>query len=190
MANIIILEGVSRTGKSSIAKSLSEQFGFRCISIKNKNPEYIQSLPDFYQGMQVYANEMFRAFPEETFILDRSFISELVYAKAFERESYITEGRIIADLLHDNNFVIVNLTSTHETYLTRIPKDKKVYTYTEYSKQKDFFYWFYEHYKNYYVGKDWNKKFLELDTNYHNIEQCQTHIIKLLENNSILKTAI
>jgi thymidylate kinase len=140
--------------------------------------------------MQVYANEMFKAFPNETFILDRSFISELVYAKAFKRESYITEGRIIADLLHDNNFVIVNLTSTHETYLTRIPKDKKVYTYTEYSNQKDFFYWFYEHYKNYYVGKDWNSKFLELDTNQQTIEQCQTHIIKLLENNSILKTAI
>jgi thymidylate kinase len=190
MANLIILEGVSRTGKSSIAKSLSEKFGFRCISIKHKNPEYIKNLPDFYQGMQVYANEIFRAFPDETFILDRSFISELVYAKAFERDSYITEDRVVADLLHDNNFTIINLTSTHETYLQRIPKDKKIYTFCQYAKQKDLFYYFYEHYKKYYDSKQWQSRFIELDTNYHSIEQCEEHIIKLLENNSILKTTI
>jgi thymidylate kinase len=136
--------------------------------------------------MQVIANEFFKTFPEETFILDRSFLSELVYSKAFNRPSYITEGDVVTDLLHDNNFVLINLTSTHETYKKRIPKDKKPYTFCQYAKQKDLFYYFYEHYKKYYDSKQWQSRFLELDTNYHSIEQCEEHIIKLLEINSIL----
>lgn len=186
MANLIILEGISRTGKSSISKSLSSKFGFRNISIENKNPDYIKNLPDFYQGMQVIANEFFKAFSDETFILDRSFLSELVYSKSFKRNSYITDGDVISNLLHNNNFILINFTSTHETYLKRIPKDKKPYSFTEYAKQKDLFYFFYEHYKNYYKSKDWSSSFLELDTNYHSIEQCEEHIIKILEKKLIL----
>lgn len=190
MANLIILEGVSRTGKSSITKSLSSKFGFKRISIENKNPDYIKCLPDFYQGMQVIANEFFKSLEHETFILDRSFLSEIVYSKAFNRNSYITDGDVISNLLHDNNFVLINLTSTHETYLKRIPKDKKPYTYTEYAKQKDLFYYFYEHYKNYYKTKDWSCRFMELDTNFHSIEQCEEHIIQLLEKKLILNNKI
>jgi thymidylate kinase len=187
MANLIILEGVSRTGKSSLTKSLSEKFGFRNISIKNKMPESIDNLPDFYQGMHMMANEFFAAFPDETFILDRSFISELVYSKTFSRKTYINEDEVIADLLHDNNFVIVNLSTIHAEYLKRAPKDKRIYSLYEFNLQKDTFYWFFEYFKCYYSGKKWQNRFLELDTNSFTIEQCAEQIECLLNKNSILK---
>ena len=44
MANLIILEGLSRTGKSTITKTLSEKYGFKNISIKEKMPDYIENL--------------------------------------------------------------------------------------------------------------------------------------------------
>jgi len=190
MANLIILEGVSRTGKSSLTKSLSEKFGFRNISIKNKMPECIDNLPDFYQGMHMMANEFFAAFPDDTFILDRSFISELVYSKTFGRKTYICRSEVIADLLHDNNFVIVNLSTIHAEYLKRAPKDKRIYSVDEFNKQKDTFYWFFEHFKCYYSGKRWQNRFLELDTNSYTIDQCAEKIECLLTKNSILKNKI
>ena len=102
MANIIILEGLSRTGKSSIAAELSEKLGFKSISIKNKMPEYITNLAEFYHGIHVMTNEMYKAFPEETFILDRSFLSEIVYSKFFNRESLACKDDLIANILMDH----------------------------------------------------------------------------------------
>ena len=71
MANLIILEGLSRTGKSTITKVLSEKYGFRNISIKEKMPDYVTNLQDFYHGIHIFSNLIYREFPEETFILDR-----------------------------------------------------------------------------------------------------------------------
>ena len=190
MANLIILEGVSRTGKSSLTKLFSDKFGYRNISVKNKKPECIENLPDFYQGMHMIANEFFAAFPEETFILDRSFMSELVYSKCFGRKTYINEEEVIPDLLHDNNFVIVNLSTIHAEYLKRAPKDKHIYSVEEFNRQKDTFYWFYEHYKCYYSGKKWQNRFIELDTNVLSIEECAEKIELQLAKNSILKNKI
>jgi len=187
MANLIILEGISRTGKSSITKMLSEKFGFRYISVKNKMPEYVKNLPDFYHGMHIIANEFFSTFQDETFILDRSFISELVYSKSFNRPSYITSDNIIADILHDNRFVIINLSTTHNEYLNRLPKDKKIYSYDEFTHQKDLFYYFYEHFKCYYDNKDWKSRFLEIDTNQFSIEESFNQISALIKKNKLLQ---
>jgi len=188
MANIIILEGVSRTGKSTLTKLLSEKFGYRHISIKDKNPEYIQSLPDFYQGMHVISQEFFRTFPDETFILDRSFLSELVYSKAFDRPTYVKQGNYIQDLLHDNNFILVNLVTTHTEYLNRSPKDRKIFSYKEFNKQKDLFYFFFETYKSYYDGHIWQNRFLEIDTNESSVEECFRLIAKHIDKNTIKTT--
>jgi thymidylate kinase len=188
MANLIILEGVSRTGKSSITKLLSDKFGFREISIKNKMPDFIDNLPDFYHGMHVITNEFFKAFPNETFILDRSFLSELVYSRSFGRKTYITQDDSIPDMLHDNKFLLVNLTTTHQEYLNRIPKDKKVYSFQEFNTQKDLFYYYFEHYKCSHPSRVWQSNFLEIDTNENTIEQCVSFIETKLEKSKLLKT--
>jgi thymidylate kinase len=185
MANLIILEGVSRTGKSTLTKLLSEKLGYRHISIKDKSPEYIENLPDFYQGMHVISQEFFRTFPDETFILDRSFLSELVYSKSFNRSTYVKQGNYIQDLLHDNNFILVNLVTTHTEYLNRTPKDLKIYSYKEFNKQKDLFYFFFETYKTYYDSNIWKNRFLEIDTNESSIEECFHLIARQIEKNTI-----
>lgn len=190
MANLIILEGLSRTGKSTITKTLSEKFGFRNISLKDKMPESVKNLPDFYHGIHMISNEFFRSFESETFILDRSFISEMVYSKFFSRKSYITEDMVIADLLHDNNFVIINLDNTHKEYLNRTPKDKKIYTFQEFSKQKDLFFWYYESFKTKYQSESWQSRFMEIDTTDNTINEVIEHITKHLIKNQIIKTKI
>lgn len=187
MANLIILEGVSRTGKSSITSMLSEKHGFRSISVKNKQPEFIENLPDFYHGMHIVANEFFKAFNEETFVLDRSFISELVYSRAFGRKTYINKDDLITDFLHDNNFLLINLITTHQEYLNRLPKDKKVYTYDEFNNHKDLFFYYTEHFKTHYTHKKWQSSFIEIDTNQNSIEKCVQKIEECLENKLIIK---
>lgn len=187
MANLIILEGVSRTGKSSITTMLSEKHGFRNISVKNKQPEFIENLPDFYHGMHVMANEFFKSFKDETFVLDRSFISELVYSKSFNRKTYISKDDLITDLLHDNNFILINLITTHQEYLNRLPKDKKIYTFQEFNKHKDLFFYYTEQFKTKYSKNDWQNKFIEIDTNQNSIEKCVQKIESVLEKNSIIK---
>lgn len=153
-------------------------------------PDYIESLPDFYHGMHVIANEFFSSFPLETFVLDRSFISELVYSKCFDRKTYINADSVIADLLHDNNFVLINLSTTHQEYLNRLPKDKKIYSDLEFNKQKDTFYYFFEHFKCYYPTKSWQNRFYEIDTNQYGIDEAVSQIEKISEKNLILKTKI
>ena len=191
MANLIILEGVSRTGKSTITKILSDKFGFRHISIKNKSPEFISNFPDFYHGMHVMLNEFIKTFPEETFILDRSFLSELVYSRAFNRKTHVTEDDFIFNMLTENNFLLVNLVTTHSEYLNRIPKDRKIYTFNEFDTQKELFRFYFNHYlasTNFPNSKQKNSQFLEIDTNKNTIDEVVQKIEKSLVKINILNT--
>jgi thymidylate kinase len=187
MANIIILEGLSRTGKSTIANELGNRFGFKSISIKNKMPEFIKNYHEFYHGIHVLANEMYKAFPEETFILDRSFLSEVVYSKFFNRESFACKDDLIADMLMDHNFVLVYLSNNYERYIQRGPKDRIVFTEREFQDQKDSFDWYFNKYENDKDSESWHKKFIEIDTTETSIEESIQIITKHLEENQIIK---
>jgi thymidylate kinase len=176
MANLIILEGLSRTGKSTISKSIAEEFGFRNFSIKTKMPEYVENLPDFYHGMHILANELFKTFPNETFILDRSFLSELVYSKFFDRKSYINNDQIISDLLLDNKFLLVLLDNNHQQYINRGPKDKIVYDEREFINQKDLFQWHFHTFRDKYEPESWRNQFLYIDTSITNLTETTEQI--------------
>ncbi len=188
MANLIFIEGVSRTGKSSLTNQLAEMYGFRFISIKDKMPANVPSelLPTYYHGMHIMANQFYNTFPDETFVLDRSFLSEVVYSKYFNRDSYINCDDIISDLLFEHNFVLINLTGTFHTYMERSPKDRIVYNELQYIKQKDLFSWHFQKYKNNKKDNRWSARFLELDTSELNLEECLSSIKKLLTINSII----
>lgn len=189
MANLIILEGLSRTGKSSIAELLSKKYGFRRMSVKDKMPECIENLHEFYHGIHVMANMMYSAFPEETFILDRSFLSELVYSKFFNRKSLITEDDSLTDLLLDNNFAIIYLSNTYEKYVERKPKDRIIYSPNDFIMQKDSFDWYYDYYKTHSDSGKWKNRFIEIDTSIKSIDQSIVEIEKLLIKTSIIKNA-
>jgi thymidylate kinase len=182
MANIIILEGLSRTGKSTISKRLETEQGFRSISIKNKMPEFVENLHEFYHGMHVLANEVYRTFPEETFVLDRSFLSELVYSKFFKRKTLATVDDSIANLLFDNNFILVYLSNSYERYIERIPKDRITYSEQDFVKQKDLFDWYFDKYKKQDDAECWQTRFVEIDTTTTSIDESINIITESIKN--------
>jgi len=173
MAKLIILEGLSRTGKSTIAKSLSEKYGFRLISIKDKMPEGI-NLSAFYQGMHVYGNAIFEAFPEETFILDRAFLSELAYSSFFKRKTCINP-----DTIHDmlsNPTILIHLDNTYDKYLERSPKDRIKYTKEDFDEQRRLFDLYFDLNENIFS----QNIFVKLDSSTNSLEELTQQIENIL----------
>lgn len=181
MANLIILEGVSRTGKTSIAERLKDKFPIKSISLQNKKPDYINDYADFYHGMHLISNCFYSEFKNETFILDRSFMSELVYSRAFNRKTHIDREFFIYDLLNKNNFILINLSTTHKKYIERNPKEGIQYTEEEFNQHKDLFYWYYDYYKNKSRLLNWTSRFRCIDSNEFSIDECVKIISKLIE---------
>ena len=130
MAKLIILEGLSRTGKTTISNHLCENGFGRIISLKEKMPEGCD-LASFYKGTFYSYDAFFKAFPDETFILDRSFLSEMVFSQFFNRECQISED-YIAEFLDNHDIAMYYLTNTHRDYIKRGPKDRHIYTEQEY----------------------------------------------------------
>jgi thymidylate kinase len=178
MANLIILEGLSRTGKSTICSELTKRYGYRNLSVIEKMPDYVEHLPDFYHGMHVYSNSLFRAFPNETFVVDRSFLSEQVYSRFFKRPTYIHNGSIVNDILFDNNFILVYLSNRYRNYLERNPKDKIIYNEDQFLQQKDLFEWFFDQHQKHFDSETWQDRFLRLSSVDNTIEECINQIEK------------
>ena len=160
MAKLIILEGLSRTGKTTISNKLeSEGFG-RIISLIDKRP-IDTDIQSFYKGVASISNEFYKAFPEETFILDRSFLSELVYCEFFEREPSAEEN-YIKDLLENNEVILFYLYNDYSDYQNRSPKDRHIFTEDEYEKLRKLF-----------INKKLNLSIetFSIDTSTQNLEQ-------------------
>ena len=130
MAKLIILEGLSRTGKTTIANHLRDNGYGRIVSLKEKMPE-CKDMTSFYKGCFYSYDAFFEAFPDETFILDRSFLSEMVYPELFKRPTSINANYIF-DFVTNHEIHLFLLTNKHSDYLERGPKDCFVYTETDY----------------------------------------------------------
>lgn len=160
MAKLIILEGLSRTGKTTISNKLEfEGFG-RIISLVDKRP-IDTDIQSFYKGVASISNEFYKAFPEETFILDRSFLSELVYCEFFERE-LSAEDNYVKDLLENNEVILFYLYNDYSDYQKRSPKDRHIFTEDEYEKLRKLF-----------INKKLNLSIetFSIDTSTQNLEQ-------------------
>ena len=131
MAKLIILEGLSRTGKTTIANHLRDKGCGRIVSIKDKMPE-CEDLTSFYKGCFYSYDAFFEAFPDETFILDRSFLSEMVYPKLFDRPKAIN-AKYIFDFVNKHQIHLFHLTNTFTDYIDRGPKDRYKYTEDDYN---------------------------------------------------------
>ena len=130
MAKLIILEGLSRTGKTTIANDLKDHGYGRIVSIKNKMPE-CEDLTSFYKGCFYSYDAFFDAFPDETFILDRSFLSEMVYPKFYQRPQSISANYIM-DFVTKHDIHLFMLGNLHKDYMDRGPKDSYIYTNEDY----------------------------------------------------------
>ena len=137
MAKLIILEGLSRTGKTTISNRLKDEGLGRIISLVDKRP-INTDIQSFYKGIGLISNEFYKAFPEETFILDRSFLSELVYCDFFERQPS-ADKEYIDDLLENNEVILFYLYNDYSDYQKRSPKDRHIFTEDEYEKLRKLF---------------------------------------------------
>lgn len=137
MAKLIILEGLSRTGKTTISNKLESESLGRIISLVDKRP-IDTDIQSFYKGVASISNEFYKAFPEETFILDRSFLSELVYCEFFEREPSANE-EYLNDLLENNEVILFYLYNNYSDYQDRTPKDRHIFNEDEYEKLRKSF---------------------------------------------------
>lgn len=138
MAKLIILEGLSRTGKTTIANNLRDNSYGRIVSLKEKMPE-CKDMTSFYKGCFYSYDAFFEAFPDETFILDRSFLSEMVYPEFFSRERSI-DANYIFDFVNNHDIHLFLLTNEHSDYVERGPKDRYKYTEDDYKILKYLFY--------------------------------------------------
>jgi len=170
MANLIILEGLSRTGKTTIANQLKKDGYGRIVSIDEKMPE-CKDLTSFYKGCFYSYDAFFKAFPDETFILDRSFLSEMVYPEFFERPPSF-DPNYIFDFINRHKIYLFMLGNLHKDYMDRGPKDS--YTYTE----EDYMILEYLFSKNLMLVERYINSAI-IDTSFNNIEQT----IKLIKQN-------
>jgi len=178
MANLIILEGLSRTGKSTISKTLSEKYSFKNVSIGIKKPAEVENLPDFYHGIHTASNEFYKEFKDETFILDRSFLSESVYSKFFQRKSHQTND-LIEEFLSTNSFVLFFLNNDYDGYILRSPKESEPYSENDFSIQKSAFEWNFSYYKN--LNLERKDRFIEINTSSVSLEKSIEKIEKHLQ---------
>lgn len=88
---IIILEGTDCSGKSSIAKKLSDRLSLTVFPENNKHLLNFQTdsgrFNSFIAGMNVAMLNAYEAFDD--FIDDRFHLSEFVYSSFFKRESLV-----------------------------------------------------------------------------------------------------
>lgn len=137
MAKLIILEGLSRTGKTTIVNDLKKTGYGRVISIEDKMPDKTE-LSSFYKGTFVSYDAFLKAFPEETFILDRAFLSEMVYSKFFGRVQAISNS-FIHDFICNHDIHLFYLWNEYKDYMVRKPKDRVVYDAKDYARLMNLF---------------------------------------------------
>lgn len=186
MANIIILEGLSRSGKSSICKHFEYKHNFKYLgytsklNIKNKDKI---SLPDFYYGVHLTMAMFLNSCEKENIILDRSSLSDIIYSNFFNRKTYLTENDFINDTLKKHNFLLVYMSNSYSNYIERSPKETNLYSNEDFVKQQSLFELYfnsiYASEPENYEFKNWTKRFLHVPTN--NLTLNET--IELIEKN-------
>lgn len=73
----IIIEGADGVGKSTIAKKIAEKFNLSLVHFTNKDP---RDLNFYYQSLR-----------KNNVVYDRSFLSEMIYPKIFNRPEKLKE---------------------------------------------------------------------------------------------------
>jgi len=137
MAKLIILDGLSRTGKTTITNRLRDDGYGKIISLDEKRPVNTD-VTSFYKGIGMISKEFYKAFHNEIFILDRSFMSEIVFSKFFKRTCSMSINNT-QDLLEENDVIQFYLWNDHEDYIKRNPKDRYTYSKDDYDVLKSLF---------------------------------------------------
>jgi len=90
MQKIIIFDGPDQCGKTEIAKKLSKVIGIPYFKNENERQEFKDDDKDYFMNMTKYSDPFFISYLKQSkanIILDRSYPSEYVYCKAFNRDT-------------------------------------------------------------------------------------------------------
>ena len=170
MAKLLIIEGLERSGKSTQVQILRQLPNVKGISLKNKEPfDIVKNMGDYHYGMHVIMLEVYKEFPDCTFVLDRSFISEFVYSEWYNRKVTIHDNAI-EQMFKENDVYLFYFHCCHDKYIERKPKNKNLLSEKDFNKQRDLFNKYYNKYS--YLGN-----FHQIKTNIHDIEYCKNYII-------------
>lgn len=108
---VIILDGCDGTGKTTLAEALREQLGY-AVTHSGQTPDGVD-LADRYRNLLAMPGRI---------VLDRSFVSELVYGPLLRGRSRITQQAavsLVRDVAHRGG-TLVHLTGTPESIVTRL----------------------------------------------------------------------
>lgn len=128
MAVIVILEGPDGAGKTSVANALSDAFG-ECVVIHN-GPE-TRTWEEFGRQLE---DADFRRDRGVSTIIDRSYLSEVIYGNAYRGESLITRdtSRMLEEVGLDLGVLFIAVQAPESVRRERIEARGEVWDQTQY----------------------------------------------------------
>lgn len=159
----ILIEGADHSGKTTLAKHLADVFKIKYFHFSKETGVYRGSF-DYFNGYFYDIEQN----PYSSFVFDRQFVSEIVYAKVLNRKTFIN------DTLRD---VIVNKFNRYGYIFILVDSDNEWDESREQYIDKDL---------NDKVKKEFNKQFELLKFNYklkvNPFKQEKSEIVKLIQN--------
>lgn len=120
---IIIFEGPDRTGKTEMSIELSKRLNIPRFK-NSREQKFFKTDPGYFVKALKYADPYFVSFLKQTqtsVIIDRSFPSEFVYSRVFDRETDNDMLRMVDTMYADAGAIII---VTHRTSYEGINDDQ------------------------------------------------------------------
>lgn len=167
---VLIFEGHDRCGKTTIANKLAERFNTQVFMTNSRecftSSEAPGNLSVFNYYLAKYVQDIYqRKELNKPIIIYRSFLSEMVYAKLFNRETSDFHNKAADVLFNRVNATIILCKNNRTVYGDETLPDSMV------QKSADLF----DHYKMMV-----RCKVLELDTSSHNVDEYINSLVKQL----------
>jgi hypothetical protein len=171
MAKLLMLSGLSRTGKSTIIERLTSEHGYQPYWNNNREklPSSVKHLPDYFYGMFIMSASMFSMMPDKKFVLDRGFLDELVYSKSLNRETYLNDTQVL-HFLDENDFKLIFFDNEYEYYIQNFPKENP-YSEKQFNHQRSLFNEIFDGFKYQYANSSWQDRFIKINPMNNKLEE-------------------
>lgn len=121
------MDGHSRTGKSTLAKKISERLQCPLFGGRAEKPKKFMTNGMYYLGAAFY--EFNAVHGCNTAVCDRSFISDCMWAEVHGRLSFVPAG-LVDSFLKTNDVVHICFLSSYKEYLKALMNSKDGFRYT------------------------------------------------------------
>jgi len=108
---VILVEGADRTGKTEISQELSRQMEIPYFKNSNDVKAFLKDDDSYFQNVVMYAEPFFTSYLEQSkasVIMDRGYVSELVYSQVFNRPTDLDMLTLIDTFYADIGAFIVH----------------------------------------------------------------------------------